>query len=288
MNNEIVQKLIKKNMRTCLSNIKSERDIRKIKLYEILNTISTTNTPKNIREIYYIGVNIFKNQNEVNNLIEEIEKKSGITREIFGIKNTQKGIFYGEVTFLFNNGNVLKTKNIVNLIPEMSEIKKISYTYQNIMVIEKDTAFSRITRIVRNKRIKTLLVCGKGYPCRNTLMFLKMINESTKIYGLFDFDPFGLHIYTIYKYGSSKSILYRIESITRIGITSADIIKFKINKFDLINLNDKDMKKIEHLEKYRELKEDLEFMMGLEKKMEIESLLNNNLYANYLMKKIIL
>jgi len=54
-----------------------------------------------------------------------------------------------------------------------------------------------------------LLVTGKGYPCLATREFLVALLRQFDLsfYGLFDYDPYGIEIYSVYKYGSKVMLL---------------------------------------------------------------------------------
>ena len=78
-----------------------------------------------------------------------------------------------------------------------------------VLLVEKDSVFQWLVQhfeelIIQLGR-KVLLVTGKGYPClatREFLVGLRLLQRFSKFYGLFDFDPYGLEIFSVYKYGS--------------------------------------------------------------------------------------
>ncbi|KCZ81511.1 hypothetical protein H312_01089 [Anncaliia algerae PRA339] len=142
------------------------------------------------------------------------------------------------------------------------------------------------------------MVTGKGYPCTNTIKFLEKVNMP--IFGLFDFDPYGLNIYLNYK----KHV-----NIERIGLSSEDILLDKSVKnnlqkkqnyddninilgykvYELIPLSKYDYSMIKSVEnKSEELINELTFLKGLGNKIELEAMIreNCNFYEEYIKRKV--
>ena len=191
-------------------------------------------------------------------LISKYKHKFACQMENLYIKPGLKGLVYGKMDLILNQSQLLSLEG-KSLIPDMTEINDVSHTIKTVLVIEKDTVFSKV------EDPSLIIVCGKGYPCSNTLKLLKLLERKSNIFCLTDFDPYGLHIFTIYK--------KYIRSIRRIGLCSDDLFRHKVTVQQCIELNKYDLKMIERL-KNTEVKDDAMFIEGLGMKIELEMLLN--------------
>ncbi|WUR05147.1 meiotic recombination protein SPO11-like protein [Vairimorpha necatrix] len=242
--------------------------LQRLKFYEELNNSLLSNTKKNKREIYYNSVEIFKSQSSVDRLIKETCIKLKCTQSDLLISTTLKGIYYGNIVFYKNNKEIINCRG-TSLIPDMSEIERVECKSKMIIVVEKDTIFSKIIRsknqedtkdVLNDTNLKSsddiLFICGKGYPCHNTLALVNKLKH-IKMYGIFDFDPYGVEICTKYK------------TVQRIGVRREDI-----NKENVLELTENDIKRIRSLIKKGICVEDMEYMLENNIKMEIEGIFN--------------
>lgn len=255
-----------------LKNIKRYPNIiQRLKFYEQIHLGLTLNKIKNKREIYYNSVSIFKKQSIVDMLIKDTCNKLKCTQSDLLISTTLKGVFYGNITFYKNNKLVHVNLKGTSLIPDMNQIDRIEYTQKKCLIIEKDTIFSKIVREYTSNDI--LFICGKGYPCRNTILLVNKLN--IRKYGIFDFDPYGLEICTKYP------------SIKKIGIDIKDINL--IDKQHFMILNKYDIRKINTLLKQKVYEVELFYMLKNNIKIEIEGLFSAKGFDinNYFYTKII-
>lgn len=267
-------------------NLLKSQDFRltkKLKFLEILKYMLKNNIKKSKREIYYTCPVIFETQKIVNSLIEYYCILWNIEMREINISISLKGLFIGNLIFEIKG----KRKHIERgLIPDMTTVESIKNKYKKVLVVEKDSIMSFINEIYLKENLNKnfLLVSGKGYPDTNTKYFLKEISKDKKIeiFGLFDFDPFGLDIYRIYK--------ETIKCIKRIGILSSDIFLYSVNEREMIELKPNDFKKMNSINLFNEneFKEDLLFLNGLRKKCEIEifTSFDSNFIIKYLNHKL--
>lgn len=198
------------------------------------------------RLMYYENVNVFKTQNAVDALIKKYVKFFECSMDDFecsmddfciepGIKGIYKGncqIVEGSQRYPFGD----KTNDRMNtqLIPKISAATKIFSKADKIVIVEKESVFSRLK--IKN----ALVVCGKGFPDRNTLRFLEKLNA----YGrtalcLVDLDPQGMHIFERY------NAVIKCEKV----LTANAFFKHKISyeKCIKLTIRDKNMlKKLVH------------------------------------------
>lgn len=284
-NKVALKKAIKEKARIVLTKMRSGvvkmTHIQQLKFFAILYEMIDKNIQRTKREIFYMAVTVFKTQQTVNIIAKNfnIDVGSYVTASL-------KSLFYGPIKFHCSTINQ-SNNDIPCLIPDIKKVLKIELNTDTILVLEKDAAFSFITQ--NNPRKDILYLCGKGYPCHNLSNLLKILcrNVYVQIYGMFDFDPYGIHIATVYQ---------RSCPLKRIGILSSDIIKRNIQSD--IKLAERDKKYLSKLMSFinpveskntdTELKSDLFFMKGSGTKVEMEGLIENNsrFYEEYINEKI--
>lgn len=264
---------MEQNVLKLLVELKSRNLVMQLKIYEILRNMQVSGMIKNEREIFYMSVNTFRNQASVRRLIKRTASELQVSRLDLGIRNTLKGVFVGRLAFVKNKKTFPMESADGNpqLIPDMSDIDDVLCDQKTTVVMEKDTMLSSVVFVMKEETAacNVLLVCGKGYPCRNTMMLLKMLEGKSRVFGLFDFDPFGLHIYIVYKYGSIASPELKVESMHRIRMN--DVFGQGVSENDLVPLNRHDCKMIQRLMGYSELVEDLQLLKSSMMKLELEA-----------------
>ena len=266
MSREKVKHWIEEDTRAMLKRFKSLAQIQKLKFYSILYDMLNEDICRTKREIFYMAVPVFKSQKVVDHLVKSTSIKLGVSLDQH-ITASLKGLYFGPVRF-YTRDCVIQNST---LIPDMQRVLRVECDAASVVVIEKDALFSFI--IERTARDDILFVCGKGYPCRNTIRLLQAIRA--KKYGIFDFDPFGMHIFSTYK----NSL--HCDSFERLGITSQDLFEYKVSEKDLIDLAPRDKKYIENMMKRDEchaLSPDLLFIKGLGKKLEMEAFITHDPY----------
>ncbi|AFM98154.1 DNA topoisomerase VI subunit A [Encephalitozoon hellem ATCC 50504] len=260
-----------------LIELKSRTLAMRIRLHEIIIEMQESGIDRNEREIFYMDVGVFKTQSAVKRMISSIVLELEVSRHELRVKNTLKGTFIGNLTFIkcgsFSTIEISSGDSIPQLIPDMTGVKEVLCNYKRVLVVEKDTILQRIaSEIRREKRLEgMLLVCGRGYPCRNTMLLLKMLEHRTAISGLFDFDPFGIHIFCVYKYGSKASPDIKVSTIERIGVCMEDVLRRNCHEGGFSELNVYDLKMIDRLAKFKDLTDDLLFLKKSNKKVEMEA-----------------
>lgn len=259
-----VLKMIEEEMEAVLNRSINKNALKRIKFLQCIYTSVSRNEYINKRSLFYSSVPVFGLQASVDRLVKEYSKQFGCSQADLRIKSSQKGLFEGNVVFLLKNGERMIMKGKY-LIPDMEEVLSIEHSYETVVVIEKDTVFSKVSAGGH------LTVCGKGYPCQNTIEFLRHLQGSARILCFTDFDPYGLHIYTVYK----ENIL----KINRIGLKVEDLQRYQVDRSACISLNMWDRKMLDKLKagKYKnELKFEIDFIEGLGLKMELEIIMNQN------------
>lgn len=255
-------KQIEDEVLSLLSKNLNEKSLCKLKLLQISYSLIKSGRFINKRSVYYQAVNIFKSQANVDLLTIHFMKKFNCEMNSLHIRPGLKGIFCGTLEFVFENKSTSILKGQC-LIPDMNQIVTIKHSYSLVIVVEKETILSRVL----NR--KYLVVCGKGYPCYNTLRLLQKLEPKVRMVCLTDFDPHGLHIFLVYK--------RNVQELERLGLSAVDILNWKIRRDECIRLKDNEIKKINKIRTNDSLLcDDLNFMEGLNFKIELEAIFNQN------------
>ena len=176
------------------------------------------------------------------------------------------------------------------MIPTFGNISKLKTKCKLVLVIEKEATFMRLAEDKFHINQKCILITGKGYPDVGTLRMVKMLSlkSDIKVLGLFDFDPHGLEILCVYKFGSISSAYccnkYSTNQMKWIGIHFEDLIEKDIT---LIPFSNEDKRLANSMYNERELlksdanlkwREQLGKMISISKKAEIQSLSSHSPY----------
>ncbi|EPS41997.1 hypothetical protein H072_3989 [Dactylellina haptotyla CBS 200.50] len=189
-------------------------------------------------------VAIFRSQQTVNNLVDDISIALGVPRRTLHITAAAKGLVCGDLKILKLDNSTINC-NIIGegvLVPTSSDIKKVKIGDCNtVLIIEKEAIFRTLTESGDWRRLpgRPILLCGKGYPDIATREFARYLylnknagGEYLDFYCLVDYDPHGLDIYTMYKRGSlliGGSTQYdqmAVPSLRHLGVKFSDILDY--------------------------------------------------------------
>ena len=174
------------------------------------------------------------------------------------------------------------------MIPEGYDIDSFTTSAKVVLVIEKESTFSKLLSLQSSNAgydflDSYILVTGKGYPDVSTRLLLKLLSHSLEIFCLIDGDPHGFQIYLTYKYGSKSmafsSTSLAVPDIKFLGVAPSDwFSKLEIQTRDLISLSNHDVKKCLSLLKNPHvyidpsLKREISRLMFTNYKSEIQSI----------------
>ncbi|MFN3527809.1 MAG: DNA topoisomerase IV subunit A [Candidatus Altarchaeaceae archaeon] len=302
-----------------LDNVEFDNDVKKIKIKDkilkrsFLNVAHTrrftqtlycasaiyehllkTGKTTSLRDLFYImkrtipntKINLVDEQEESNSAVEDLELILNTLRENLHINAKKKGSIAGEV--------IIKDKDDIIYLDKLGsggwaipsnvediEFKKCDAEF--VLFMEKDAVWNRLNEDKFWKKNKCIIVESGGQATRGVRRILQRLNKelSLPIYVLVDFDPWGIYIYSVLKYGSitlaHMSDLLSISDVKFLGLNGNDIKRYKLEKH-LIRLNDLDIKRLKEIENYpwfkdkKHWKEQFEIMKNLNSKAEIEAL----------------
>eukprot|EP00730_Choanoeca_flexa_P003889 TRINITY_DN11533_c0_g1_i2.p2 TRINITY_DN11533_c0_g1~~TRINITY_DN11533_c0_g1_i2.p2 ORF type:complete len:408 (+),score=96.01 TRINITY_DN11533_c0_g1_i2:30-1253(+) len=189
------------------------------------------------RDLFYTDVKLFTRQEESDAVLDDVACLVGCTRTSLNVVASDKGVVVGCVNFLEDGDYIDCTKMGVGgkAIPSLvNKITNIQGSAQFVLLVEKEAAFMRLAEDRFYQRYPCVIITGKGQPDVGTRQFLRSVKDSLKIpiLGLFDSDPYGLKILSVYM-SSSKNMSYDSASLTCsdikwLGLRPTDLDKYKI------------------------------------------------------------
>ncbi|XP_045818952.1 DNA topoisomerase 6 subunit A3-like, partial [Trifolium pratense] len=211
-------------------------------IYELLRNGKRTT----LRAIYYKVAPMFKNQKECDSTIDDIACFLLCRRENLNIVAADKGEVVGNLSYTVE-GDRIECLKRSQVIPDSKGLAGIQSKARFILVIEKHSTFFELCEHQFFDKMPCILITARGYPDVTTRRFLNILSVELKIpvFGLFDSDPFGFHIFSVYKCGS-ENMSYDSANLTTpdmkwLGILPSDIGKYNIPRFCGINMTEYDI-----------------------------------------------
>lgn len=203
------------------------------------------------RDLYYTDCKLFGDQNESDVVLEDIACMCGCTRTSLNVVASEKGVVIGNITFLEDGDLIDCSKMGIGgkaIPPTPEKITNIQSTAEFILLIEKDAAFMRLAEDRFYTKYPCIIITAKGQPDVATRLFLRLIRRTLKlpVLGLFDSDPYGLKILSVYMSGS-KNLSYDSGNLTTpdikwLGVRPSDLNKYKIPSNCRLKMTDHDIK----------------------------------------------
>ncbi|EME30796.1 DNA topoisomerase VI subunit A isoform 1 [Galdieria sulphuraria] len=198
-----------------------------------------------------------------------------------------RGLLAGGLRIVFQNGTEIdigKTSSGVSIPEAPYEIENIQTDAQFIMIVEKNSVFHHLTQHQFFDRFpKGILLSSSGYPSQafsDFLVLLRVNCPEAPILFLVDADPYGVHIALCHLQSLQKEALSSLAFW--IGISVEDVERVKYDATLSITARDRAkaqkllqmLREVNSIEKTveAELSSELERILTLEKKAEIEAL----------------
>nr|OQO28727.1 hypothetical protein B0A51_02970 [Rachicladosporium sp. CCFEE 5018] len=187
------------------------------RILELMHEALRNDTVLSKRDIYYRDPALFNKQSTVDRYVDDIAYTFGVPRSGLNVTAVAKGSILGAATFTRRDGSSLcvdaDAKGV--LVPPLRDILSVSVSSVAwILVIEKEATFRSIAASLywQQNGGQGILITAKGYPDVATRALLQCLTTPTPqnsfasppVYGLTDFDPDGLAIFTTYKHGSAR------------------------------------------------------------------------------------
>jgi len=239
------------------------------------------------RDLFYTDVKLFKAQTESDDVLDDAACMIGCTRSSLNVVASEKGIVVGKIIFEDDGDTIDCTKMGVGgkaIPPSIDRVTNIRGDAQFILLIEKDAAFMRLAEDRFYNTYPCVIISGKGQPDVATRLFLNKVRTALNIpiLGMFDADPYGLKILSVYMKGS-KNMSYDAINLTTpdikwLGVRPSDLEKYQIPQQCRLEMSEHDIKTGKELLQEDFVKanpswhKELELMVKTKVKAEIQAL----------------
>ncbi|MDH7563656.1 MAG: DNA topoisomerase IV subunit A [Candidatus Bathyarchaeota archaeon] len=275
---------------------RSARNIRHLKPFAQLvwaalfsNELSSQRKTSTLRDVYYSAQAYemtFKDQQESNNIITDLETVLGFSREDFNIFPEERSAVFGDLTIEYTvPGYEGKTMDLtshpdgVMIGPALTSAEFVKTKADKVIAIEKGGLFTRFIEENVHRKFNALLVLTAGQAPRATRHFIRRLNEELKlpVYVFTDGDPWGMHIAMVIISGSANAAHLRelnTPDAKWSGVWATDIVNYKLPTDPLDEI---DMKRLLELQKDPRYKEDplwhreIKTFMKIKRKAEQEA-----------------
>lgn len=203
------------------------------------------------RDLFYTDVKLFKQQTESDDVLDDVACMVGCTRSSLNVVASEKGVVVGRLIFDDDGDEIDCTKMGVGgkaIPPTQDRISNIRGDAEFILLIEKDAAFMRLAEDRFYNQYPCVIISGKGQPDVATRLFLNKVRATLNIpiLGLFDADPYGLKILSVYMKGS-KNMSYDAINLTTpdikwLGVRPSDLDKYNIPPQCRLEMTEHDIK----------------------------------------------
>ncbi|PBP23672.1 DNA topoisomerase IV, alpha subunit [Diplocarpon rosae] len=270
------------------------------------------------RDIYYRDPELFMKQAVVDRYVDDIAYTFGVSRDALNVKAAAKGLVAGSFLVTRKDESVIDFTAEPDgvLVPNTTDMDVIQFIdVRWILVIEKEVSVGIVLTSEATFRTlatdqywkdsiagKGVLITAKGYPDIQTRKFLHILSShypGIPILALVDFDPDGIGIMSTYKYGSqalAHETNLAVPSIRWLGVQSCDFLGQDHGMQGLLKMSVRDRRiASKMLERANgedrgvddELKRELQVMLMLNVKAEIQILGNGEKLAEWLDRRLL-
>ncbi|WRT66114.1 uncharacterized protein IL334_003067 [Kwoniella shivajii] len=268
-----------------------------IRVVAVLYEAVCSRTVVTLRDIFYRDKALFKRQDVVDKLVDDLVATAGLKRRDFYVCASAKGLIAATSLHIHRRTGeeVRLSSTIASLI---DPVERIDHLYSPngvnwVLVVEKDAVFQTLcsAKLLEDTRLGPgVMITGKGFPDLATRQLVHLIAESypfAKMYALVDADPHGISILSTYAFGSKNTLhshdhigLSLGDRIQWLGVKASDFKKLGIKYDDLLPLEKSDIQLAMRMLKGdtlpEEWKRELSQIIHLNRKAEIEIILESN------------
>ncbi|MBI2133495.1 DNA topoisomerase IV subunit A [Candidatus Woesearchaeota archaeon] len=247
-----------------------------------------------LRDVFYMAkrsipgtrINIVDDQAETDNAIEDLELITGHSREQLGMNANKMGSVAGKV-IIEDKGDTIDWGRLGSggwSIPsnvEEIEFKKVTAKF--VIYMEKAAVWERLHEDKFWDKENCIIISSQGQTTRGIRRLLQRLHSENNlpVYILTDFDPYGIYIYSVIKFGSI-SLAHMTESmaipdVKFLGISADDVVNYDLKKH-FINLKEVDISRLKQMSEYDWFKNSkawqrqFKMMKEFKAKLEIQAL----------------
>jgi DNA topoisomerase-6 subunit A len=214
-----------------------------------------------LRDVYYSAQAYemtFKDQQESNNIITDLETTTGFAREDFNVFPEERSALFGDLTIEYTvpgyegkQLNLTSHPDGVMIGPSVVSAEFAKTGCDKVIAIEKGGLFTRFIEERVHEKFNALLILTAGQAPRATRHFINRLNRELElpVFIFTDGDPWGMHIAMVIISGSANAAHLRGLTTPDAkwgGVYATDIVDYKLPTDPL---TDVDIKRLHELEK---------------------------------------
>jgi DNA topoisomerase-6 subunit A len=268
--------------------------VQTIEAAALAKELIDVNKHLSLREAFYrmkrtlpgSNINLVDEQTESNQAIEDLELISSSSREQLHVNANKMGSVAGKIV-IEDKGDTVDWSRLGSggwSIPSNVEdiiFKKVNAKF--IIYMEKAAEWERLHEDKVWEKLNCLIVSSQGQATRGVRRLLQRLHLEHKlpVFVLTDFDPWGLYIYSVLKFGSISlahiSERLAIPEAKFLGLTADDIVNYDLKKH-LIKFEEVDFKRLEQIKNYdwfknsKDWQRQFKMMKDMKAKMELAAL----------------
>jgi DNA topoisomerase-6 subunit A len=241
-----------------------------------------------LRDVYYSAQAYemkFKDQQESNNIITDLETVLGLSREDFNIFPEERSAVFGDLTIEYTvPGYEGKTLNLtshpdgVMIGPALTSSEFVNTTADKVIAIEKGGLFTRFIEENVHKKFNAILVLTGGQAPRSTRHFIRRLNRELNLptYIFTDGDPWGMHIAMVIISGSANAAHLReltTPDAKWSGVWATDIVNYKLPTDPLDEVDIKRLYELQRDPRYKDplWQKEIKTFLKIKRKAEQEA-----------------
>jgi len=244
----------------------SKKFLQTLEVAAVSKSLLDVQKHASLRDVFYMAkrtipntdVNIVDEQTESDKAIEDLELITDCSREQLNINANKMGSVAGSVV-IEDKGDTIDWSKLGSggwSIPsnvEEIEFKKVKAKY--VIYMEKAAVWERLHEDKFWEKQDCIIMSSQGQTTRGIRRLLQRLSQDHKlpIFVLADFDPWGMYIYSVIKFGSINlahiSEKMTIPNVKFLGITADDVVKYDLKKH-FIKMKEIDVTRLKQLAEY--------------------------------------
>jgi DNA topoisomerase-6 subunit A len=252
------------------------------------NELSTQKKTSTLRDVFYSAQAYemsFKDQQESDNIITDLETVIGHSREDFNVFPEERSAIFGDLTIEYTlpgyegrRLNLTSHPDGMMIGPALTNAEFADCKADKVIAIEKGGLFTRFVEERVHDKFKAILVHTAGQAPRATRDILRRLNQELElpVYIFTDGDPWGMHIAMVIISGSANAAHLRdlnTPDAKWSGVWASDIVDYKLPSDRLTELDIKRLHELRKDPRYRGKlwKKEIKTFLNIKKKAEQEA-----------------
>ncbi|MCW3975126.1 MAG: DNA topoisomerase IV subunit A [Candidatus Bathyarchaeota archaeon] len=252
------------------------------------NELSTQKKTSTLRDVFYSAQAYemsFKDQQESDNIITDLETVIGHSREDFNVFPEERSAIFGDLTIEYTlpgyegrRLNLTSHPDGMMIGPALTNAEFADCKADKVIAIEKGGLFTRFVEERVHDKFKAILVHTAGQAPRATRDILRRLNQELElpVYIFTDGDPWGMHIAMVIISGSANAAHLRdlnTPDAKWSGVWASDIVEYKLPSDKLTELDIKRLHELRKDPRYRGKlwKKEIKTFLNIKKKAEQEA-----------------